>query len=126
MQKITAAGGKGMIGMATKEYIRKMHFVEGESIRWIVREIGHSRQYIRKVICEEVPIIRKYTLTKVKEKPVMGPYLDIIFSWLQEDENRPKKQRTMPPGYMNAYVKNTVLPTVNQLSGTVLGKLNSY
>lgn len=82
-----------MIGMATKEYIRKMHFVEGASIRWISKETGHSRQYIRKVIAEEVPTIPKYTLTKIKEKPVMGPYLDIITSWLQEDENRPKKQR---------------------------------
>lgn len=82
-----------MIGMATKEYIRKMHFVEGASIRWIAKQTGHSRQYIRKVISEEVPTIPKYKLTKKKEKPVMGPYLDIISSWLQEDGNRPKKQR---------------------------------
>lgn len=63
-----------MIGMATKEYIRKMHFVKEASIRRIAKETGHSRLYIRKVIAEEVPNIPKYKLTKIKEKPVMGPY----------------------------------------------------
>jgi hypothetical protein len=32
-----------MIGMATKEDIRKRHFIEGQSIRKISRETGHSR-----------------------------------------------------------------------------------
>jgi len=82
-----------MIGMATKEYIRKLHFVEGASVRYIARETGHSRQYIRKVINEEVPTIPQYKLRKAKDKPVMGPYIDIIINWLKEDDNRPKKQR---------------------------------
>lgn len=82
-----------MIGVATKEDIRKRHFLEGQSIRQIARDTGHSRQYIRKVIAEEVPTIPKYKLTRAKEKPVAGPYLDIIAGWLKEDETRPKKQR---------------------------------
>ena len=82
-----------MIGMASKEDIRKRHLIEGQSIRKISRETGHSRQYIRKVIAEEVPTIPKYKLTVEKEKPVVGPYLEIITQWLVEDMKRPPKQR---------------------------------
>ena len=82
-----------MIGMATKEDIRKRHLIEGQSIRRISRETGHSRQYIRKVIAEEVPTIPKYKLTVEKEKPVVGPFLEIITEWLVEDMKHPPKQR---------------------------------
>lgn len=82
-----------MIGMATKEDIRKRYLIEGESIRKISRETGHSRQYIRKVIAEEVPTIPKYKLTIEKERPVMGPFLEIITQWLVEDKKRPPKQQ---------------------------------
>ncbi len=82
-----------MIGMATKDNIRKRYLIEGQSIRRISRETGHSRQYIRKVIAEEVPTIPRYKLTVEKEKPVVGPFLEIITQWLVEDMKRPAKQR---------------------------------
>jgi len=82
-----------MIGVATKEDIRKRYILERQSIRQIARETGHSRQYVRKVIVEEVPTIPQYRLTKEKDKPVVGPYLDIITDWIKEEETRPTKQR---------------------------------
>ncbi len=82
-----------MIGMVSKEYIRKQHFVEGISIRRIARDSGHSRQYIRKVIHEAVPTIPKYKLGQAKKRPVMGPFTDVISKWLKEDQTKPKKQR---------------------------------
>ena len=55
-----------MIGMVTKEYIRKLYYSQGISIRGIERKTGHSRQYIRKVLREEVPMIPRYISTKTK------------------------------------------------------------
>ncbi|NPV89635.1 MAG: IS21 family transposase [Firmicutes bacterium] len=82
-----------MIGMATKEYIRKLYYSQGISIKGIERKTGHSRQYVRKVIREEVPTIPKYNSTKAKHRPVMGPFLETITTWLKEDADRPRKQR---------------------------------
>jgi len=82
-----------MIGMVSKEYIRKQHYVEGTPIRQIARDTGHSRQYIRKVINEAVPTIPKYKLRQAKKRPVMDPFKDIITEWIIHDQTNPRKQR---------------------------------
>jgi DNA-binding transcriptional regulator LsrR (DeoR family) len=46
-------GGKGMIKMANIELIRKLHFVERRSIRQISKDLGYSRQTIRKAYLEK-------------------------------------------------------------------------
>lgn len=82
-----------MIGMVSKEYIRKQHYVEETPIRQIARDTGHSRQYIRKVINKAVPTIPKYKLRQAKKRPVMDPFKDIITEWIIHDQTNPRKQR---------------------------------
>lgn len=77
--------------MVDIEYIRKKHFIEGWSIRKISKTLGIARQTVRKALSTvEIP---KYTLTKPRPHPVLGPFREIIASWLAEDEKAPKKQR---------------------------------
>lgn len=77
--------------MVDKEYIRKLHYIEGWSIRKISRQLPVSRPTIRKMLLdEEIP---KYNLTVPRPSPVMDKYRPILEQWLREDELAPPKQR---------------------------------
>lgn len=80
-----------MHGMVDKEYIRKQHFREGWSIRKIARQTGICRKTVRRMLRDsEIPA---YRLKAPRPRPVTGPYLEIIRTWLREDRNAPGKQR---------------------------------
>jgi len=72
------------------EYIRTAHRVYGKSIREISRETGHDRKTIRKVLTGEPS---GYGQRQFQSYPVLGPYLQVIDSWLEGDRDAPKKQR---------------------------------
>lgn len=77
--------------MVDKEYIRKLHFIEGWSIRKISRQLPVSRPTIRKMLQDaEIP---KYKLKKPRPSPVMDKYRPILEQWLRDDESAPSKQR---------------------------------
>jgi transposase len=72
------------------EYVRTAHRVYEKSIKQICRETGHSRETVRKVLRSE-PF--GYSPRTTQPYPVLGPYLPVIDQWLEEDKQRPKKQR---------------------------------
>ncbi len=82
-----------MVKMAQIENIKKMFFREGLSIREISRRTGHHRDTITKYLDLEIIQPPKYTLTKDKPHPVLGPFIPIIEEILASDESRPRKQR---------------------------------
>ena len=72
-------------------FIRKKHFIEGWSIHKIAKNLGISRQSVRKALASsEIP---RYKLTVPRPCPVMDPYKDLIMSWLEADKKAPPKQR---------------------------------
>jgi len=79
-----------MISMDQYEYIRTAHRVYGKSLREIARETGHDRKTIRKVLRGE---FSGYGQRQCQPYPVLGPYLNLIDSWLKADKGAPKKQR---------------------------------
>ncbi len=79
-----------MIKMDMYEYIRFAHCKLGKSINSIHRETKKARETIRKAIKGMEP---KYRLTKPRNKRVMGPYMETIAKWLEEDKKVPVKQR---------------------------------
>ena len=77
--------------MVDKEYIRKLYYLEGWSIRKISQQLPVSRPTIRKMLLDaEIP---KYKLTKARPSPVMDKYRPILEQWLLEDQSAPPKQR---------------------------------
>ena len=72
------------------DYIRTGHRVYGKSLRGIARETGHDRKTIRKILRGEHS---GYGRRQSQPHPVLGPYLDLIDSWLESDKDAPKKQR---------------------------------
>lgn len=80
-----------MIQVDEKETIRRLHFIKRHSIRRIARELNHSRKTVRKAV--EDGSVPQYRLSKPRASPVMGPYLEKIEEWLEEDKQRPSKQR---------------------------------
>jgi hypothetical protein len=74
-----------------REQIRRAYFIEGKSIRQIARERHHDRRTIRKALRDAGP--PRYTLKAPRSRPVLGPYLAVIGRWLEEDQQRPPKQR---------------------------------
>lgn len=80
-----------MIQVDQKENIRRLYFIKRHSIREIAGELNRSRKTVRKAITDaSVP---QYHLTVSKPSPVMGPFLDTIKRWLEEDRSQPVKQR---------------------------------
>jgi len=80
-----------MIQVDEKENIRRLYFIRRHSMRQIARERHHSRRTVKKAIMDAS--IPEYHLSVPKSCPVMGPYKDIIESWLKGDRHQPKKQR---------------------------------
>jgi transposase len=73
------------------EAIRRAYFVEKLSIRAIHRMLGYDRETVRKAIVHAAPM--PYTLTKLREAPVIGPYKQRIKELLKESKKQKRKQR---------------------------------
>ncbi len=80
-----------MLRMVDVEFI-KLRARDGWSIREISRRSGWSRQAIRKALAAPAAPPR-YELSAPRPSPVMGPYLDLVRDWLEDDEAAPPKQR---------------------------------
>ena len=79
-----------MLDVEQYKYIRTAHRIYNKSISEIARDTGHSRNTVKKVLRGEYT---GYTKRKTQPCPVLGPYHDVIYKWLEEDLERPKKQR---------------------------------
>jgi transposase len=73
------------------EAIRRAYFVEKQSIRAIHKMLGYDRETIRKAIVQAAPT--PYTLKKLREAPVIGPYKQRIIELLEESKKQKRKQR---------------------------------
>jgi hypothetical protein len=80
-----------MITVDQKEIIRREYFLKRKSMRESARELHHGRAVIRKAIYD--PGIPVYTRSKPAPQLAMGPFQEVIRQWLQEDKQRPAKQR---------------------------------
>ena len=108
-----------------KEVIRRDFFILRKSMRQIARERHHSRKTICKAIYDRgVPV---YTRSKPTPKVALGPFQEVIQQWLQEDKQRPAKQRhtarrifqRLREEYGYPGSERTVRRAVNALRGTV-------
>lgn len=80
-----------MIQVDEKENIRRLYFIQRQSIRGISRKYHHSRKTVRKAVNDaSVP---QYHLSIPRPCPVMDPVKSVIEKWLEEDRSQPKKQR---------------------------------
>lgn len=77
--------------MNEKDRIRRMVLVEGKSVRQVAKETGRSRNTIPKML--ENSDVPRYVLRVAKEAPVLGPFKELIDSWIAEDEKKAKKKR---------------------------------
>jgi len=71
--------------------IRRMHLIEGLSIRSIRDQTGFSRVTIRKMLEEGTP--PGYRRKKPPVQPKLGRYFEVIDAILKADKQMPKKQR---------------------------------
>ncbi len=81
-----------MLKVDQYDYIRTAHRVYGKSIKQIARDTGHSKNTIKKILRGQY---NGYTTREQQPYPALGPYLDIIDRWLEQDrENHPKQRHT--------------------------------
>ncbi|MDO9567665.1 MAG: IS21 family transposase [Candidatus Desulfaltia sp.] len=79
-----------MLKVDQYDYIRIAYRVYRKKIKQIARETGHSRNTIKKVLRSEHSGYK----SRIKQPyPVLELYLNIIDKWLEDDKQRPKKQR---------------------------------
>jgi len=95
--------------METIAKIRRRHEVNGESISEIARCLNLSRNTVRKYLNQSDP--PRYQ-RKQQPKPRLGAYEDQLKTWLEQDSQRPRKQRRtarrlfedlQTEGYVGAY-----------------------
>jgi hypothetical protein len=79
-----------MITVDQYEYIRTAYRNYDKKIREIAKEAGHSRNTRRKALGNEYI---GYSERQNQPYPVLGPYLKTIDYWLEQDKDKPKKQR---------------------------------
>ena len=80
-----------MTKVAEIERIRWAHFREGVSIRELARTFHRSRRTIRRALADPGPW--SYRRRRPVVEPVMGPVAEIVTRWLEDDLQRPRKQR---------------------------------
>jgi len=71
--------------------IRYRFKVRGESKRSLMQEYGIHYRTLQKIL--ENPEPPGYQMTKLRNRPVIGPYVEVILSILKADTQAPKKQR---------------------------------
>jgi len=71
--------------------VRRAHFVEGVSIRELSRVYGMHRKTVRKMLRHSVP--PGYRREQPAARPKLDAFTGIIDQILEEDRNRPRKQR---------------------------------
>ena len=80
-----------MLSLDHYELIRRKHLIDGLSIREVSRTLGHSRKTIRKALAHPTP--PGYQRAQPAPSPVMEPVAKIVDAWLEQDKQRPRKQR---------------------------------
>lgn len=81
-----------MLKMAQIEYIKHLYEIEGKSISYIAKTLQLNRRTVMKYA-------HQYNWTEFEKPfvgrnyPVLGPYLENINSWLEDDLKSPRKQR---------------------------------
>lgn len=73
------------------ELIRRKHYIDGQSARAIAEELGHSRKTIAKALKHAIP--PGYRRAQPVSCPVMDKFASIVDAWLEQDRQRPAKQR---------------------------------
>jgi DNA-binding transcriptional regulator LsrR (DeoR family) len=71
--------------------IRRLHFVDGRSIKEIARLLKVSRNTVRRVVRAETPTL--VYARSVQPQPQLGAYATRLEQMLGEDERLPVKER---------------------------------
>jgi transposase len=71
--------------------VRRAVRVEGKSQRAVAREFGLSRETVRNMLQHAVP--PGYQRQQPIKQPTLGPWLGVVDSILNDDKQRPVKQR---------------------------------
>ena len=80
-----------MLTVDDYEVIRRTVLVDGASQRAAARRLGHSRKTIKKALQHSTP--PGYQRAEPVRRPAIDPARHIIDAWLEEDKQRPPKQR---------------------------------
>lgn len=80
-----------MLKMPQQQYIRFLREVEGCTIQEIADRVGVHWRTAKKYADQDDWNV---SMSKRKSRsPVMGPYMEIVDAWLEEDRLLPRKQR---------------------------------
>lgn len=94
-----------MLEVTQIDYIKHLRENEGCSISEIAKRLEINWRTAKKYADGNIEIQNKPK--QQRKKPVMGPYLNLIEAWLEEDLRMPKKQRRTAKAIYKQLQKNT-------------------
>src|SRR3982075_2315467 len=96
----------GMYSVEIYGRVRRAVYVEGMSERQVAREFGLARETVRKMLQYAVP--PGYRRQQPIKRPKLGPWLGVIDAILNDDKQRPVKQRHTAKRIFERLRKSTV------------------
>lgn len=94
-----------MLKMAQTNYIKYLREEEGCTISEIAKRLNINWRTANKYADEEISYQERPT--RKRKSPVMGPYMEIVDAWLEEDLRMPRKQRRTAKAIYNQLKANT-------------------
>jgi transposase len=86
-------GNRKVLKMAQKQYIKHLYENGEKSLREISRIMDLSFQTVKKYAYEENWNQAHLPNVEPSNHPLLGPYIETIDKWLEEDRRAPRKQR---------------------------------
>jgi transposase len=80
-----------MLEVANQYRIRQAYYNEKKSRREIARELGYSRNTVKKAIEQDEPF--EYRRQQASPAPVLGPYKERLKGLVEANRDLPRKQR---------------------------------
>lgn len=106
-----------MLNVDQYEYIRTAQRVYGKNVSEIARETGHSRNTVKKVLRGE---FTGYSARKTQPYPVLGPYHEIIYKWLEGTLKVRRSSAIRRSGYTPVWRTNAGLQEAKRRCGVTL------
>ena len=99
--------GRKVLKMAQIEYIKHLYESEGKSLWEITQIVGKNFRTVQKYAYMDNFNPQGLPNVESDTYPILGPYIQIINAWMEQDMREPRKQQHTATRIWHGYRENT-------------------